>query len=166
MTKTPLMNTTIICYDMHGQPHEVPVSALSFRPAVYGIIVRDGHVLAHRMGDKYDLPGGGMEVHETLHEALLREIREETGLEIDPIDLVHADSSLFYLPGIDVPVNSIGHFYHCEVVGGEVNNEGQDGWERGVYEETHWIPLAQAVELRFNHPMAVPALRKLLARLG
>lgn len=153
---------TITCHDMHGQPHEVPVSALSFRPAVYGIIVRDGHILAHRMGDKYDLPGGGVEIHESLHEALLREVREETGLHVAPVALIHADSSLFYLPGIDQAVNSIGHFYHCEVVGGEVHNDGQDAWEKGVYDDALWIPLARAVELRFNHPMAVPAMRKLL----
>ncbi len=103
---------------------------------------------------------------EDWRDTALREVREETGLEVRPIDLVHADSSLFYLPGIDHPVNSIGHFYHCEVMSGEVTNEGQDGWERGVYEGTAWIPLSEAVTLRFNHPMAVPALHKLLARLA
>lgn len=158
-------NHTITCYDINGEPHEVPVSALVFRPAVYGLIVRDGHILAHRMGDKYDLPGGGMETHESLHEALLREIREETGLHISPIELIHADSSLYYLSDAYQPVNSIAHFFHCEVVGGEISNEGQDGWERGVYQGAVWIPLAETITLHFNHPQATPALRKLLGRL-
>lgn len=159
-------NLTITCHDVYGQPHEVNISELAFRPAVYGIVVRDGHVLAHRMGEDYDLPGGGMEAHESLHDALLREIEEETGLRVKPVDLIHADSNLFYLSDVERAVNSIGHFFHCEIIGGELSDTGQDDWERGVYDGTVWIPLSEAVTLTFRHPMAVIALRKLLDRMA
>jgi 8-oxo-dGTP diphosphatase len=33
----------------------------------------------------YTLPGGGVEVGETLHAALIREVGEETGIEIAPV---------------------------------------------------------------------------------
>ena len=35
----------------------------------------------------YSLPGGVVEVGETLHEALVREVREETGMAVEPLGL-------------------------------------------------------------------------------
>lgn len=48
------------------------------------LVVRRAHPPAHGL---YTLPGGGVEVGETLVEAVRREIREETALEIEPIGL-------------------------------------------------------------------------------
>lgn len=55
-------------------------------------IIRDGKVLVVRRARKpalslYTLPGGVVEAGETLHEAVAREIREETALEIVPLAL-------------------------------------------------------------------------------
>lgn len=60
--------------------------------AVSAAIVRDGKVLAVRRARKpalnlYTLPGGGVEIGETLHEAVIREVREETGLDVEPVAL-------------------------------------------------------------------------------
>jgi ADP-ribose pyrophosphatase YjhB (NUDIX family) len=60
--------------------------------AVSAAIIRDGRVLIVRRANApmqgiFTLPGGVVEVGETLHEALLREIREETSLAIEPVAL-------------------------------------------------------------------------------
>ena len=60
--------------------------------AVSAAIIRDGKVLVVRRARKpalnlYTLPGGAVEVGETLHEAVVREVREETQLEIEPVAL-------------------------------------------------------------------------------
>jgi ADP-ribose pyrophosphatase YjhB (NUDIX family) len=60
--------------------------------AVSAVIFRDGKVLLVRRADSpakgfYSLPGGRVEFGEELHEALHREVREETGLKIEIVSL-------------------------------------------------------------------------------
>src|SRR5437588_10743672 len=65
-------------------------SPASFRIAASALIF-DGErvLLAHRRDiDWWNLPGGGMEVGETVDEALRREVAEETGLEVEAEQLV------------------------------------------------------------------------------
>jgi 8-oxo-dGTP diphosphatase len=60
--------------------------------AVSAAIFRDGRVLIVRRARPpahglYTLPGGGVELGETLEEAVIREVREETSLDIEPVAL-------------------------------------------------------------------------------
>jgi 8-oxo-dGTP diphosphatase len=60
--------------------------------AVSAAIFRDGKVLIVRRARApalgiYTLPGGGVEVGETLAQAVVREVREETALTIEPVAL-------------------------------------------------------------------------------
>jgi len=61
--------------------------------AVSAAIFRDGRVLIVRRARTpahglYTLPGGGVELGETLEQAVIREIREETALDIEPVELI------------------------------------------------------------------------------
>lgn len=62
----------------------VAVSAAVFRNGRV-LIVRRAHPPAAGL---YTLPGGVVELGETLAEAAVREVREETGLDIEPLALV------------------------------------------------------------------------------
>ena len=60
--------------------------------AASAAIVRDGKILVVRRARPpanglYTLPGGVVEIGETLIEAVAREVREETALEIEPVAL-------------------------------------------------------------------------------
>ena len=60
--------------------------------AVSATIYRDGRVLLVRRArapgrDLFSLPGGVVEAGETLAEAVAREVLEETGLTIEPVEL-------------------------------------------------------------------------------
>ena len=60
--------------------------------AVSAAIFRDGRVLIVRRARPpahglYTLPGGGVELGETLEEAVIREVREETAPDVAPLAL-------------------------------------------------------------------------------
>ena len=63
-----------------------PNGSVGKRPSVRGIIVRDGKIaMMHSVKyNYYKLPGGGIEGQETFEEALIREVREESGLVVIP----------------------------------------------------------------------------------
>jgi 8-oxo-dGTP pyrophosphatase MutT (NUDIX family) len=65
-------------------------STAQFRVAVSALIFDGERILLalRRDIDWWNLPGGGMEVGETVDEALFREVSEETGLEIEIGQLV------------------------------------------------------------------------------
>lgn len=88
------------------RPNERPIERPAERPVVgVGVVVwRDGRVLLIRRGKspmrgRWSLPGGRQELGETVREAAVREVREETGLEIrlgallDVVDTMRRDES-------------------------------------------------------------------------
>src|SRR5262245_42640675 len=56
------------------------------RLGAYAVVVRDGQVLLALWnepdGPQWTLPGGGVELQEALEEAVVREVREETGYDV------------------------------------------------------------------------------------
>jgi 8-oxo-dGTP diphosphatase len=87
-------------------------SSAIFRIGVFALIFDEGRVLlGHRRDiDWWNLPGGGMEAGETVDEALCREVREETGLEVEVERLV----GVYSKPQKQEVVLS----FCCRVVGG------------------------------------------------
>jgi 8-oxo-dGTP diphosphatase len=60
---------------------------------VGGVLIRDGKVLLIRRGKpplygRWVVPGGTVELGESLEQALVREMREETGLEVVPLEIL------------------------------------------------------------------------------
>jgi 8-oxo-dGTP pyrophosphatase MutT (NUDIX family) len=63
----------------------------SLVPAVSAVVVDDeGRILLHRRSDneKWSIPGGRIELGETVAGAAVREVLEETGIEVAPVSLV------------------------------------------------------------------------------
>src|SRR5436305_14023154 len=104
-----------------------------FRIGVSAIIFEQGRILlAHRRDiDWWNLPGGGMEVGETVEEALRREVREETGLEVQVEHLV----GVYSKPLKQEVVLAL----RCRIVGGELSST-EESRECRFFEPTELPP--------------------------
>jgi ADP-ribose pyrophosphatase YjhB (NUDIX family) len=92
-----------------------PASSARFRVGVYAVIFDEGQVLlAHRRDiDWWNLPGGGMEIGETVEEAIRREVLEETGLDVE----------VEYLLGVysKPQKQEVVLTFRCHVIGGKLS---------------------------------------------
>jgi len=85
--------------------------ALGVRPSVCAVIYdRRGRLLLQQRSDggQWGLPGGGVEIGESLDEAVRREVREETGLVVVVRRLVGVYSD----PALQVVRYPTGHVWH------------------------------------------------------
>jgi len=83
--------------------------------SVTGVITDDrGRALLIQRRDNYrwEPPGGVLELDETIHDGLRREVREETGLDVEPIALT----------GVYKNMNRaiIALVFRCKITGGQL----------------------------------------------
>lgn len=132
-----------------------PELAYRLRPAAFGICERDGLialVLVERAEGRsyHDLPGGAVDGVETEHQAVIREFGEETGLVIEPGELVLRSSQLF-LKSDGEPVENEGGIYQVRLTGEDPALKIEDD------HTLVWVePLSAVVSLRHeSHAWAV-----------
>jgi len=79
--------------------HKATHSQVYPEPTVGALIVnKEGKILltkSHKWFDKYTLPGGHIEVGETMKEAIIREVKEETGLDVEVAELLLMQEAIF-----------------------------------------------------------------------
>ena len=154
----------VICNDLEGNKHEISADKLFFRPSVYGVIIKNNKILLSKQWDGYDFPGGGIEIYETIEEALKREVWEETGLKVEVGEVVHCETSFFKLPsGREKYCNSILMYYLCERIGGELSTDNLDKHEQEYADMPEWIELDNLEKIKFyNSTDSIEIIEKAL----
>lgn len=93
--------------DSDGEAVEYDGSPLSWRVSTYGVVIEnDSLLIIKNVGEKlYDVPGGGIEMDESIDEALLREGLEEAGAHLKKEKILHVYQDYFFK-------KNNGKFYH------------------------------------------------------
>jgi len=149
--------------DIYGTVHDIKPDDITWRPSVYAIIVEDGKILLSPQFGGYVLPGGGVELEETLREALIREAREETGLDCQPIKHVDFKDIFFVLPGRENQeiVHSLCFFYDARVIGGTITTKYLEADEVPSTKQAEWIDLKSLDKLQWIGSIDFLAIIKL-----
>jgi 8-oxo-dGTP pyrophosphatase MutT (NUDIX family) len=133
----------------------------SLVPAVSAVVADDeGRILLHRRSDnvKWSIPGGRVELGESVADAAVREVREETGIEVAPVSLVgvYSDprSVVAYDDGEVRQQFSI--CLACRRVGGSVSASSDESLEvRFVApDEIAELEVSPAIQLRIDDYLA------------
>lgn len=102
------------------------------KPAVTAVVFnQDGYVLFMRRkdNDQWGLPTGRVEIGESVEQAVVREVQEETGLEVKVKKLigVYSDPAVqtFVYPNGQV-VHFITTCFECEIIGGAIKKETEE----------------------------------------
>lgn len=137
------MTNTITCTDVNGNTYDIPLSDLQWRPSAYGIVIKDGCVLLSRQFGRYDLPGGGIDLGEEPTAAVIREIKEETGIDAAAPRILGVENSFFHAAHSNMQsFQTIMLYYACDFIGGELSTDGFDEDEKGYAELAEWVPLS------------------------
>ena len=118
------------------------------RTAVRGIIRHENELLliTGKYGD-CKFPGGGVEAGESLEEALTREIREETGFELDPRSLRKWGEVTERRKGITADMTEmVSHYFFCELTETAQTRQELDPYEREYEYAPVWLTLEEAIQ--------------------
>jgi len=129
---------------------ERPLRSSANRPiATVGALIHDGEgrvlmIRTHKWSNRWGIPGGKIERGESSEEALRREVREETGLEMDDIRFALVQDSIDS-PEFERPAHFILLNYVARATGHEVTlNDEAEAYQ--------WLSPQDALKLDLNQP--------------
>lgn len=125
------------------------------RLGAYAVVTRDDHVLLALWNEPevpmWTLPGGGVELHEALEDGAVREVREETGYDVELVGLIGVDTQVVApaerFDGSARWQKTVRVVFEARVTGGALAAEVD-----GTTDEARWIPLTAVPGLR-REPM-------------
>jgi mutator protein MutT len=115
---------------------------------VGAIVVEGDRVLLVERGREpqkgvWSLPGGAVEVGEHLKEAIRREVREETGLEVEPVRMVEVFERIMPDESGRTEYHYVLIDYLCRVTGGELKAESDA-------RQARWVPRAELASYKMT----------------
>lgn len=124
---------------------------------VGGVVISDGRTLLIKRGHpplqgEWSIPGGTLELGETLLEGVERELLEETAIQVRVIDLIEVFERVFRDDAGRAQYHFVILDYLCEAISGEAR-AGSD------VTDVAWVPQAD-LERYFLTPTAMRLIRR------
>lgn len=125
------------------------------RIRVCGIVVNENKILLVKHnglgphGFYWSPPGGGLELGETTEQCLVREIREETGINVT------VGKFMFCNEYINLPLHAIELFYNCSVVSkrqpeATLGSDPELDDDNQIISEVDWFSYREILEMPIN----------------
>jgi 8-oxo-dGTP pyrophosphatase MutT (NUDIX family) len=141
-----------------GKEYKVNAEDLVQRIGVYATIIQDGKILLTKQRKGYSLIGGGVDKGETLEEAIVREVKEETGLDFKPGEIFYQTTKFFQKNTESKPHQSF-QFYFLGKVSGEISNSSITDSEHSYTDDApEWVDLKQAKKIDLRHSVDLKTL--------
>ena len=149
-----------IFYDETGKAVEKPEKApVLWRISAYGCVVKEAKILMVRavLGNTWELPGGGVEIAESIADAVAREGVEETGCRLEVVgDLpLTVGERNFYSTPLQQFFHSLILVYPARMLDYQQALIPGDPKEIAAVE---WVPLVELTEQNC-HPIVWPAIK-------
>ena len=98
---------------------------------------------AHKkVGSKWGLPAGKVDTGETLHQAMVREIKEETGIEVAEADVQFSDSQY---------VRNEGHDFVFHVFSCQLDAQPNVTLNPNEHQRYQWVTPSEALSMDLMH---------------
>ncbi len=128
---------------------------------VGAVIVRDRHVVivqraTEPLQGQWSIPGGALEIGETLRQCAAREALEETGLHVEAVDVLDVFDSIYRDPDGRCRYHYVLIDFFCRVVGGELKAGGDAA-------QAKWITAEELAQMPITET-AAKVIRKALQR--
>ena len=136
-------------------------AANSLVPAASAVVEDEkGRVLLHLRSDSgnWSIPGGAMEPGESLAQTVVREVLEETGVQVRPVRIVgvYSDPSHVVAYGDGEVRQEFSVCFACEPIGGapSADSEESDDVRWVAREELATLPITPAIRRRLDDHFA------------
>jgi ADP-ribose pyrophosphatase YjhB (NUDIX family) len=131
--------------------------ANSLVPGASAIVTdAQGRILLQRRSDnaRWALPGGVMDIGESIGQAIVREVQEETGFEVEPEDIVgvYSDPGHVFAYDDGEVRQQFSVCFACRIVGGQLQ-VSKESSEVAFFspEEIEGLEMHESIRLRIQH---------------
>jgi len=110
---------------------------------VGGVVIHEGRALLIKRGseplkNQWSIPGGTLELGESIQEGVRRELREETGIEVRVGELIEVFDRIFRDAAGEIQYHFVIVDYLCEKISGEASPASDVTDTAWVREEDLW----------------------------
>ena len=146
------MNKSVICKDVFGNEYKHNIEDLKQTIRAYVVIIENNKILLTKQWNGYSLVGGGVEKGESLEDTIVRETKEETGLDIVPNKMFYNTFRFFQRKPDTQPVQAFQFYFSHKKIIGTINNkaitESEKDYTNGLAE---WVDLKDIDKINFRH---------------